>query len=414
MRFFNFIVFIIPVFSLCQCSSLPENNHQLPDGIWRGVIHTQGEELPIQFEIKKDSSGHQAIYLINGDEHLPAGIISMENDSIVFPMHIFDTKIVSSYKNGRLSGFWIKNYLPDYRLPFTAEPGKLNRFSENPGMAARTINGKWDAVFSNQTDTTISVGVFDQSVNHLKATFLLTSGDYRYLDGEVSGDSMFLSTFDGEHAYLFKARIMNDSIISGMYWSGKTWSEPWTARKNENAHLPNTDSLTFLKPGYSKIDFNFPGLDGRPVTPGDPKYKDKILILQILGTWCPNCMDETRFLADWYKKNRDKGVEIIGLSFERKPDFNYASSRVIKMKKTLGADYDFVIAGTSGPGQAEKALPMLRGAIYFPTTIIIDKNGKVVRIHTGFSGPGTGIYYEQFEEEFNAFMSSLLNHPDGR
>ena len=407
MKIFN-LLFLFPVILFCGCRPSSDNNSQLPAGMWRGVIHTQGQQLPMQFEIKDDSAGQQKIYLLNGDEHILAGTVSMENDSLVFPMHIFDAKIVSAYRDGRLSGYWIKNYAPGYDIPFTAEVGKSNRFSENPEMASYNITGKWDAVFANEADTTVTVGVFDQNVNHLSGTFLLTSGDYRYLDGEVSGDSMFLSTFDGEHAYLFKAKILNDSTIDGMYWSGKTWSQPWTARKNANAHLPNTDSLTFLKPGYDKIDFKFPGLDGKPITPEDPKYKGKVLILQVLGTWCPNCMDETKFLADWYRKNHDKGVEIIGLAFERKADFDYASGRVSRMSKMLGADYDFVIAGTSGSGHAAAALPMLRGAIYFPTTIIIDRQGKIRRIHTGFSGPGTGIYYEHYVEEFNAFMSKLL------
>lgn len=405
--FLYFLSFLIFLF-ISGCDSRNGDNEKIANGNWVGYIHTQGEILPFQFEIRNDSTGNQVIYLINGEERLKGGELFTENDSIGFPMHIFDTKIISSSSDGELNGYWIKNYLPDYILPFHAEIGKTKRFSENPDMPAYNISGKWDAVFSNETDTTVTIGVFEQNVNHLQGTFLLTSGDYRYLDGEVDGDSIRLSTFDGEHAYLFKAKINNDTTLTGMYWSGKTWREPWTARKNENASLPDTDSLTFLKDGYTKVEFTFPGLDGKPVTPEDRKYRGKVLILQVLGTWCPNCMDETRFLADWYRKNRDKGVEIIGLAFERKPDFNYASARVSKMKKMLNAGYDFVIAGTSGSGHAAEALPMLRGAIYYPTMIIIDRHSKVRKIHTGFSGPGTGIYYERFAEEFNAFMSKLL------
>ncbi len=399
---------IVCLFILGACGHEQSTDEHLINGQWRGTIDLQGQTLPMQFQVSNDSSGNQVISLINGDEKLVGGEITYKNDSVIFPMHIFDTKVESVVRKGNLDGLWIKNYLPDYQLPFHATIGPQYRFSPNPQMTSYNLTGKWDAVFTNETDTTVTVGVFEQDVNHLKGTFLLTSGDYRYLDGDVDGDSLHLSTFDGEHAYLFKARILNDTTIRGMYWSGKTWSQQWVARKNPKAELPNTDSLTFLKDGYSKIDFKFPGLDGKPVTPEDDKYKNKVMILQVLGTWCPNCMDETRFLAGWYKKNRQKGVAIIGLAFERKEDFGYASQRVARMKKMLDADYDFVIAGTSKSGQTHKALPMLKGDIYYPTMIIIDRHGKIRKIHTGFSGPGTGIYYEQFVEEFNGFMAKLL------
>ena len=46
-------------------------------------------------------------------------------------------------------------------------------------------------------------------------------------------------------------------------------------------------------------------------------------MLQLSGTWCPNCKDETKFLAPWYEKNKDRGVEIIGLAYEKKADRAY-------------------------------------------------------------------------------------------
>ena len=405
--FFAFFILLFLLF-LQSCFIKSLNNRLLDRGIWRGTIGLQGQQLPFLFEVSGDSSRNQDLYLINGEEKIYAGRITWSGDSAVFPMHIFDTNIMARYRESVLSGYWKKNYLPDYFLPFRADYGKPYRFSESPRQPSYTITGKWDAVFSNASDTTRAIGVFEQYGNHLKGTFLLTSGDYRYLDGEVDGDSLRLSTFDGEHAYLFKAKILNHDSLRGMYWSGKTWNEPWVAVRNPNAKLPDTDSLAFLKPGYTKIDFRFPGLDGNPVTPEDPKYRNKVIILQVLGTWCPNCMDETRFLAGWYKRHRKQGVEIIGLAFERKDDFVYASARVKLMKQKLGADYDFVIAGKSGAGNAAQALPMLKGEIDFPTTIFIDRKGKVRKIHTGFSGPGTGIYYTRFIEDFDAFMNQLL------
>ena len=122
-------------------------------------------------------------------------------------------------------------------------------------------------------------------------------------------------------------------------------------------------------------------------------------------------MDETRFLADWYRKNADKGVEIIGLAYEVKPDFNYARERVLTMKEKLDVPYDFLIAGTSSTQAASESLPMLNRVMSFPTSIILDRKGDVRRIHTGFSGPATGVYYEEFVDDFNQFMKGLIEEP---
>ncbi len=94
--------------------------------------------------------------------------------------------------------------------------------------------------------------------------------------------------------------------------------------------------------------------------------------------------------------------------YENKPDFEYAKDRVEIMKEKMNVDYDFVIAGTSTTKSVSESLPMLENVISFPTTIIIDKKGKVRRIHTGFSGPATGAYYEKFVDDFNGFVKELL------
>jgi thiol-disulfide isomerase/thioredoxin len=199
-----------------------------------------------------------------------------------------------------------------------------------------------------------------------------------------------------------------DGTLTGKYYSGKTWEESWTARKNENASLPDAEKLTYLKEGYDRITFTFPDVNGNNVSLDDPKYKNKVVVLQLFGTWCPNCMDETKFLAPWYDENKDRGVAIIGLAYERKADFTYASNRVKKMIDKMKVNYDFVIAGTDDKAKASETLPMLNQVIAFPTTIFIGKDGKVKKIHTGFSGPGTGIYYDQFKQHFNETINELL------
>ena len=328
------------------------------------------------------------------------------DDSLFIRLHIFDIDLKAKINENSLNGYYIKNYKEDYKLPFTASYNKSARFDEPKSTSV--FDGKWQTVFTEDDGKTFpAVGVFKQKGDLMTGTFLTETGDYRYLEGKASDNSMSLYTFDGNHAFIFNTTVEGDSI-KGEFLSGKDYRATFTGYKDENAKLTDADKLTYLKEGYSKVEFSFPGLDGNLVTPNDEKYQNKVVLLQIFGTWCPNCMDETIFYSNWYKKNKDKGVEIIGLAYEAKDDFEYAKARVEKMKKKYNVNYDYVIAGVYDKEAAAKTLPMLNHVLSFPTTIFIDKKGKVRRIHTGFSGPATGKYYEDFVDDFNSFMNQLI------
>ncbi|HEY8933744.1 MAG TPA: TlpA disulfide reductase family protein [Cyclobacteriaceae bacterium] len=391
---------------LIACSSKPKP--VMKAGIWRGTIAMQGQVLPFNFSTTKDSSGKWNAYLKNGEENLLLDEISIHDDSVTMNLHIFDSKLVALIDGDSLKGFFIKNYDPNYKLPFKAAFGQDYRFAKTDNQSSSTdFSGKYAVTFIHEKDTTQAIGIFKQDHNHVTGSFLTPTGDYRFLEGSVINNVLHLSTFDGNYAYLFTAE-KKDGILRGEYWSGKSRYETWTGIKNENASLPDAESLTYLKPGYDKIDFKFPDVDGKIISLSDAKYKNKVVILQLFGTWCPNCMDETKFLAPWYKINQSRGVEIIGLAYERKDDFTYASARVKKMKDKLSVDYDFVIAGTNDKAKAALTLPMLSSVVAFPTTIFIGRDGKVKKIHTGFSGPGTGVYYDEFIQQFNNTMNELL------
>ncbi len=297
--------------------------------------------------------------------------------------------------------------MTDYILPFRAVFNETHRFSKNPRQDVSDISGKYSVYFLQGTDTSHAVGLFEQSGSLLTGTFMTPTGDYRFLEGEIDGKNLYLSAFDGEHAFLFEAEI-KENQLTGEFWSGKTWHTTWIGTMDDNASLPDPQSMTYLKEGIDRLAFSFPNLDGDRVSLADEKFKDKVVIVQIFGTWCPNCMDETRFLANFYDRNRDNGLEIIGLAFENKDDFDYALKRVRKVVDIMNVNYDFLIAGPRKIG-VEKALPMLSNFRSYPTTIFIDRKGKVRRIHAGFSGPGTGKYYEKFTEDFELYVKGLLN-----
>ncbi len=404
--------FLIAVFliALGACRPEAETANVLKTGIWRAVIEIQDQELPFNFEIKRDLRGGYDVYLINADERLLLDEVSIKEDSVQITLHIFDADIKARITGDSLKGRFIKNYEKDYSLPFEAVFGHGYRFEKGKHFEnIPDFSGKFDVTFLHDADTTKAIAIFRQVGDSVTGTFLTPTGDYRYLQGNVSDSLLQLSTFDGNHAYLFRAFRLPDGKLRGEYFSGKTWKETWVAERNENITLPDAESLTYLKKGYEQMAFSFPDVNGKRVSLQDEKYKNKVIILQLFGTWCPNCMDETKFLSPWYNENKNRGVEIIGLAYERKGDVDYARERVKKMILKLGVEYDFVIAGTDDKVDAAQTLPMLNDVVAFPTTIFIGKDGKVKKIHTGFNGPGTGEYYDQFIEQFNQTVNELLN-----
>jgi len=403
----SYCITIIVILYSCKSRNAGDLNNSPSTGAWRGIIHTQGQELPFNFRIEKDNNNQIRVNLINGEENIPIDEVRIEGDSIYIPMHIFDADLVACFNEHEMTGYWRKNYAENYIIPFSAKHGETFRFFDQPAEIQVNIQGRWEVYFESNSGKKLAVGEFYQKGNNIHGTILRPSGDYRYLVGEINGDQLYLSTFDGEHAYLLTGTINGDKI-SGDFYSGKTRHDIWSATRNDEIELTDAYSLAFLKEGYETVDFSLPDMNGNLVSLHDPRFENKVVIIQIFGTWCPNCMDETRFLADWYQKNKDKGVEIVAIAFERKDDINYARTRIEKLKKRFNVQYEFLFGGKSDKTYTARALPMLKGSISFPTLIVIDRSNKVRDIHTGFSGPGTGAYYNTYVEDFNSLMDEII------
>ena len=374
-------------------------------GVWRATLTTElGAEIPFNFEVS-DSLGKKQFDIINGKERFRVDEIIFKNDSVYIQMPLFDSEIKAVFDGENLVGNWIKHLASkDVTMEFKAEPSASWRFFKTKVTTEKNVSGRWSTTFISQDnkDTTVAVGEFEQTGTRLTGTFLTTTGDYRFLEGTVSDDKLYLSCFDGSHAYLFTGKLQNDStIVNGSFYSGLSSVENWTAKKDEHAILPDAYSLTALKPGYSTLDFSFPDLNGKKISLSDAKYKNKVVVVQFFGSWCPNCMDETAFLSPLYKEYKDQGLEIIGLAYERSADFDIAKRNVERLKKRFDVTYDLLLTGyINDRKEVVKSLPMLNNFEAFPTTIIIGKDGQVKKIHTGFSGPGTGNYYTEFIKEF--------------
>lgn len=389
---------------------------KLKTGVWRGALTTKSaNEIPFNFEVK-DTAGKQQLAIINGAERFKVTDVTSRGDSVFIQMPLFNSEFKLKLDGDKLKGNWVRHLASqDLLVPFAAEPNTAWRFLKNPAKPAFNAGGRWSAIIGEGEGRDTTVGEFKQVGDKLTGTFLTTTGDYRYLEGIVSGDKLYLSCFDGGHAYTFTATIKDEQTITdGKFYAGYSSVQSWAAVKDANAKLPDAYSLTALKPGFKKIDFSFKDINGKTVSLQDDRYKNKVVIVQILGSWCPNCMDETAYMVNYYKKYQPKGVEVVGLAYERTTDFAKSQKALQQVKNRFNVPYELLITGyTSDRAETSKSLPMLSKVVGFPTTIIIDKSGDVRKIHTGFNGPGTGEYYTVFINEFEKLTDDLLAEPSG-
>lgn len=399
------ILFLLILF--CSCGTT-EKERPMP-GTWHAEMQVKdGKILPFEFKLSREEDKYEML-VTNAEEEVIIDDIVLTEDSITIRMPVYEGYITGIFTAEKISGNYIKESL-DRRVPFEAKRGDYDRFT--PSAEAETdISGIWEAEFSKDTeDAYPAKGIFEQKGNKVRGTFRTNKGDYRYLDGIVDGDSLKLSTFDGAHAFLFLASI-KDSTMNGVFYSDNHFKEPFVAVRNEGFELSDADQLTFLREGYDKLEFSFPDGEGKLVSLEDPEFRDKVVLVQIMGTWCPNCMDETKFLVAYLDNNDHADLRVVALAFEYAKTQEAAFAGIDRLKNRVGVKYPVLLAqyGTSNKVKANEKLPMLNHVLSYPTTIFIDKKGDVRRIHTGFNGPATGEKYLEFKEDFEAYISSLLS-----
>lgn len=398
------ILFLTLLFISCN----EEQKPVLFEGVWLAELTVMDNEvLPFNFKLMKSEVGEYEMEIFNAEEIIPVDEICVKGDSIRINFPVYEGYIAATFSENLIEGQFIKESL-DRIVPFKATFGIAERF-RNSSPSVKNVSGIWETVFEKGTpDEYIAKGIFTQNGNQVTGTYRTTTGDYRYLEGVMSGDSLKFSAFDGAHAFVFTAKV-TDSTMKGAFYSGNHAKETLEAKRNEGYELPSTDSLTFLKEGFDKLAFSFPDEKGEMVSLEDEKFKNKVVLVQIMGTWCPNCLDESKFYADYLKKNPSLDLEIVALAFEYAKTKEGAFKGISRLKDRIDIDYPILLAqyGSEDKGLAQEKLPMLNHVLSYPTTIFIDKKGAVRKIHTGYNGPATGEKFIEFKKEFDAFVKEL-------
>lgn len=402
-NFKQIIAVVILLLSVTQVS--------LHAALWRGELKVQdGKQAPFLFELNKSADGKSVVTLLNGKERVDFSGVKFTGDSVFIPIDSYDAVIKAVVKGNEMNGLFIKNYIEnDPGVPFHADQNSKNRFAVAAQSVSIQADGKWDVYFADDKGgSEHNVGIFKSEKGIITGSVLTNSGDLRFLEGNYTADGFQLSAFSGLSPYLFEFRFTDANHFEGTFFTSRGKTKV-TGVRNDKAGLDDPYSLTKLKPGSHSLSFSLPNTDGQKISLQDARYRNKVVVVSILGSWCPNCLDEMKFLAPWYAANKDRGVEIIGLAFERKDDFEYAKGTLGRLKTNYHPGYELLFGGKVGPEATSKALPEIDKVSSYPTLIFIDKKGQVRKIHTGFNGPATGLFYDEFQKEFNELINQLLS-----
>ena len=386
------------------------------DGLWKFNLILKKDILPFFCQYKSIDS---SFTIINGTEKIVCKPAIFKGDSIFFTTPVFENVFCLKKIDAKtIGGEWRNTSRgKDYKIKVTA-----NLTNEKPSinMLPKRTGEKWEANFGNSDGRYKAIGIINyfeaapsgnaQAVTPITGTFLTETGDFRFLEGTLLNNKIVLSCFDGSHAFLFTAYLnqKGDSIINGAFYSGLHSDENWTAWRNDKAQLRNPDSLTLLNPSFKSISFSCPDLEGKTVAFPSKQFENKVTLVSIMGSWCPNCMDEVVFMQELKSKYGAKGLEMVGLCFERTADYAKSVAAVKKLRSSLNVDFSFLIAGIASGESVLKTLPSLTKFFSYPTTIFLDKKGIVRKIYTGFYGPSTGLYYNHYTEQTENFIEKLM------
>lgn len=402
--------FSLPLMMAALVAGCGSRDRGLEPGSYRAVLEVPGGELPFGLDVAQAESGW-VLYLVNGDERVRVTEVTVNEGRLEARMPGYENTLTAEVRPGKLVGEVTLLRAGGERqvLPLRAESGQAWRFFAEPSTDNADVGGRWAVTFTNdQGKQSPGVAEFKQSFEQVTGTILTPTGDHRFLAGEIRGDELYLSRFDGASAFLYKARVGEDGALAGDLWSGKTSHQAFRAERAADAVLDTSAVETALKDPAVRLELTLPDLDGRPVSLADPRFQGKVVIVTLAGSWCPNCHDEAAFLAQLHRDLRGEGLEIVSLQFEHFGDFAQAAAATRRFRDKTGIEYTTLIAGTSDRQQAAAALPQLTGVFAYPTTIWVDRTGTVRKIHAGFSGPATGAHYLALVQEFTDFTRELL------
>jgi len=372
-------------------------------GEWRGVLDVAGG--PLRFRMVLDGAPP---LLCNADQcdAFSTVVVIPGTDSVLLEIADYAAAIRARLAGDSLIGFYhnVGNRGPR-TIPFRASRGTWPVAPPAPAL-----QGRWDATFNPAARPSPRVIELRATGRGLEGTIISNSGDYGLFWGGAVADSFTMAHFDGSFVYMLTGRLDGDTL-RGLFHAGLRTQTPFVAVRSTGAsHLtPPTEVVRADTAG--PFTFAFPSVDGGVVTNDDPRFRGKVVIVEIFGTWCPTCHESAPAMVDLYRRFHDRGLEIVGLAYEVTGDTAVDGAIVRRYRDKFGIPFPLLLAGVNDSDSPGESQPQLSGPIAFPTTIFLDRTGHVRKVHAGFYGTATGAARDALVREFERTVTALLAEP---
>jgi thiol-disulfide isomerase/thioredoxin len=393
------------VAALLALAALPARvEAQSISGLWdASVVVNGGIEIPFRFEIAGSGTAIKGSFF-NGDEKVTSTTGSFENGALTLSFDEYGTKVEATLKDGRLEGQYSRG-TRGAPYPFQAKRFAPAAVGDAP---IPPIAGLWNIQVGKSSKGEAAWQlIVRQSGAEVSAAILRVDGDTGTLTGNYRDGTFVLSHFSGARPLRLELTPASDGTLSVV----QNKDNPFTAVRADQARakgLPQPSDpsrFTSVKDPTEPFRFSFPDLNGRVVSNTDEKFRGKVVVVSISGSWCPNCHDEAPFLGELYKKYRSRGLEIVSLSFEEEAQLKNPV-RLRAFMKRYGIEYTVLIPGE--PKELAERVPQGVNLSSFPTTFFIGRDGRVRAVHAGFPGKASGEFHTQAKEESTATVERLL------
>ncbi len=379
--------------------------------VWNGTVDLD-EGIRLPFRVSLDlSAGKFSGYFLVGDEKTPIPEIIREGDSLVFGFSEYGAEMRGMWNGSEWSGDYIRYRSSGNKsLKFTAAPAAAA--PPAPAAPVAPLTGNFQVAFDRdgQVDET-TVAKFWAQDGALYGTFIAPDGDYGLLAGEPVANGFHLHRFNGWQATVITLEPTGEGWSGTFYAASNDKPQSFVLKPRADLHIaiPATMQTAIRNPNAG---FAFEGmaLTGETVRHTGGRFKGKALIVDIMGTWCHNCLDEAPVLEQLQKEYGKDGLEIIGLSFEISDNPEAARKNLTLYRDRFGLTYTLLFCGSLEDRNIDKQLrSQLVNFFAYPTTIFIDRSGKVQAVHSGFKGPGTGEEFQFQVRDFHELTRKLLN-----
>jgi thiol-disulfide isomerase/thioredoxin len=396
------VVFPLAIVAVIVGLSAPNRAPAGPSGDWRAVLDLAGGALRFAMTVEERGSRWNA-RLCNGDRCEAFSSVRVRGDSVtleladyaaVISARISGDSLVGNYRNVGSRGPRV--------IPFRAARG---RWAAEPGPDR--LLGRWDASFFGDWGTSPRVFELRNGPLGLEGTIISNSGDYGHFWGRADADSFSIGHFDGSYVYMLTGRLDGDTL-RGVFHAGLRTQTPWKAvRSSGRPHLKPATEVTRADT-TTPFRFAFPDLSGRVVSNTDPRFRGKVVLVDVFGTWCPTCHDAAPTLVRLWNRYHGRGLEIVGVAYEVTGDTAVDGALVRRYRDKFHIPFPLLFGGISDPQEAAATLPQLEGFGAFPTTIFLGRDGKVKRVQAGFYGPATGEQHARLVAEIEREVERLL------